>query len=564
VPRTPLESDRPWYRSWPAQLAKQATVEPEPLYAPLARSARRFGARPCLRYQGRTLTYAEVDRLASRFAAALLGLGLKKGDRVAVFSPNTPQFVASYFGILEAGGIVVPCSPLYKERELEQQLRDSGASMVVAANDVVEGNDLYASLEGCRDKLQLSHIITASVTDYLPGVKRALAGLAKVKNVKRHDTVSFVDLVARYGPLEVPVPVDPVKEVAALQYTGGTTGTSKGAMLTHHNLLSAAAIAQLPIMLTEWDVTMAVLPLFHIFGMTACLNLPIMTGGGIVLLPRFEVTEVMSAVEKEKVTFFPGVPTMYVAINNHPKVARFELKTVRVAFSGGAPLPAAVRRQFNELTGGNLVEGYGLTESSAVGATNPLVGGVVKDGSIGLPFPSTDAKVVSLDDPGKTLGAGEVGELALKGPQMMAGYWHNDEETAMVLRDGWLLTGDIAKMDDDGYFYIVDRKKDMISVGGLKVYPREVEDVLFEHPLVREAAVVGIPDPYMGETVKAFVVLKDPSAKDAAEGQILSFCRDLMADYKVPHRMEFVLDLPKTLVGKVLRRKLREPQAPSR
>lgn len=551
-------AERPWYRSWPEGLPKEAQIRAEPLYAPLARSAAKHTSKPCLRYQGRTISYSQVEDISSRFASALVGLGLNRGDRVAIFCPNIPQFVFAYFGILKAGGVVVPCSPLYKERELEAQLKDSGATMVVAANDVVRGNDLYASLDGCRDRLPLTHVITASVTDYLPGAKRALAGLARVKNVKRRNTVAFVDLVSRYGPIPTPAVVDPKEDVAVLQYTGGTTGTSKGAMLTHYNLLAAAEIAQLPIMLSDKDVTMAVLPMFHIFGMTACLNLPLLTGGEIVLLPRFDVKEVMDAIQKDKVTFFPGVPTMYVAINNHPSVAKFELKTVRVAFSGGAPLPVAVRRRFNELTGGNLVEGYGLTESAAVGSTNPLQGGVSKEGSIGLPFPSTDAKIVSLDDGSTVLGIGEVGELAIKGPQVMTGYWHNEAESKQSLRDGWLLTGDIAKFDDTGYLYIVDRKKDMVSVGGLKVYPREVEEVLFEHPKVKEAAVVGVADPYMGETVKAFVVLKDGTSKDGAEEEILAYCKDKLAKYKVPRKVEFVSDLPKTLVGKVLRRKLKE------
>jgi long-chain acyl-CoA synthetase len=529
----------------------------------LMQAARRFGRRPCILYQGRTMTYAEIDDLASRFASGLIGLGLKRGDRVAVFLPNIPQFVISYYGILRAGGIVVPCSPLYRERELEAQLEDSGASMIVAANDVVGDNDLYSSLEGCRGRLHLSCVIAASVTDYLPGVKRALAGLAKVKNVKRANTVSFLDLVRRSEPIRTPAEVNPIEETAVLQYTGGTTGVSKGAVLTHYNLLTAAAIAATTLPMTDTDVHMAVLPLFHIFGMTGVMNAPFYQGGAIVLLPRFDINEVMKTIQKDKITIFCGVPTMYVAINHHPDVGKFDLKTVRLAFSGGAPLPVAVRRKFNELTGGNLVEGYGLTESSAVGTTNPFRDGEPRDGSIGLPFPSTDAKIVSLDNPEKVLGTGEVGELALKGPQVMKGYWNNEKETTLVLRDGWLLTGDIAKMDEDGFFYIVERKKDMVSVGGLKVYPREVEEVLFEHPAVKEAAVIGIPDPYMGETVKAFIVLKDPSTRDTAEAGILEYCRSKLAKYKVPRYVEFVPDLPKTLVGKVLRRKLRESSATS-
>jgi long-chain acyl-CoA synthetase len=427
---------------------------------------------------------------------------------------------------------------------------------VVAANDIVRGNDLFASLEGCRDRLSINHVIAASVTDYLPGIKRSLAGLAKVKNVKRRNTISFVRLIEGNEPMAVPVEMNPVEDVAVLQYTGGTTGTSRGAMLTHYNLLVAAAQAAMSLPMTKDDVSLAVLPMFHIFGMTACLTAPLYVGGEVVLLPRFNVIEVMKTIQKEKVTIFCGVPTMYIAINNHPDVAKFELKSVRLAFSGGAPLPVAVQKKFNELTGGSLVEGYGLTETAAVGCTNPFQGGLSKVGSIGIPFPSTDARIVSVDDPTKVLGVEEAGELALRGPQVMKGYWNGEDVTKLAIKDGWLLTGDIAKMDEDGYFYIVDRKKDMIDVGGLKVYPREVEEVLFEHPYVKEAAVVGMRDEYRGESVKAFVVLMDPS-KENAERDILDFCKERLAKYKVPRKVEFVPDLPKTLVGKVLKRKLK-------
>jgi len=360
------------------------------------------------------------------------------------------------------------------------------------------------------------------------------------------------------SPLQSFAHVDPVEDVAVLENTDKTTGTSNGAMLTHFNLLSAAAIGGMALPLTESDVSLTVLPLFHIFGMTAAMNAPLYAGGRIILLPSFDVKEVMSTIQKEKVTAFCGVPTMYIAVNNHPDAAKFDLKTVKVAFSGGAALPIAVAKKFKESTGGSIVEGYGLSESSAVGCTNPFKEAKFKVGSIGMPFPSTDARIVSLDDPMLVLGVGEVGELELRGPQMMKGYWNNEKETNLVLRDGWLLTGDIARMDEDGYFFIVDRKKDLISVGGMKVYPREVEEVLFEHPLVKEAAVVSYPHPYMGETVKAFIVLKDPATKEKAQAEITAFCIDRLAKFKVPHEYEFVDELPKTLVGKVLRRKLRE------
>ena len=553
-----MELQRPWFKSWPPSLAKEIEVPPISLHGLLVQAAAKYGPRTCIRYQGRSLSYSFVDETSSRFAFALLELGLGRGDRVAVFCPNIPQFILAYFGILKAGGVVVPCSPLYKPRELEAQLRDSGAKVIVAANDIVGENDLFASVQEARDDVKLSHVITASVTDYLPGIKRTLAGLARVRNVGRKDTIRFVDLVKSSPPLKNFAIVDPREDVAVLQYTGGTTGTSKGAMLTHQNLVAAASIAAATLPMTESDFHLAVLPLFHIFGMIGDMIAPTLSGGVIILLPRFDVEDVMKTIQKEKATIFCGVPTMYIAVNNHPSVAKFDLKAVRLAFSGGAALPTAVRKRFNELTGGNLVEGYGLTESSAVGTTNPFREVEPRDGSIGLPFPSTDAKIVSLDDPDKILGVDEVGELALKGPQVMKGYWQNEAESKSALRDGWLLTGDIAKMDEDGFFYVVDRKKDMVSVGGLKVYPREVEEVLFEHPAVREAAVVGIPDKYMGETVKAFIVLKDPSTRGTAAPEILDFCGKRLAKYKVPREVEFVPDLPKTLVGKVLRRRLKE------
>ena len=549
--------ERPWHRSWPVNLPREVDVEPAPLYSLLEASARRSPKATFLAFQGNRLSFSTVLQASERFASALLSTGLAKGDRVALFMPNMPQFVMCYFGTLMAGGVVVPCSPLYKERELETQLKDSGAKTVVAASDRVGENDLFASLEGCRGRLGLEHVITASLTDYLPSYKKPLARFARVENVRRSGSVRFTELIRESGPLRTPVTAS-AEDAAAIQYTGGTTGVCKGALLTHGNLMWATSMAQACISLTEKDVTLAVLPLFHIFGMVACLTLPTMAGAQTVLLPRFDVLEVMKTIQKSRVTFFPGVPTMYVAINNHPQAARFELGTVRVAFSGGAPLPSAVRKRFNQLTGGNLFEGYGLTESAAVAITNPIEGGRDKEASIGIPFPSTDAKIVSLDDPQTALGVGVPGELAIRGRQVMKGYWQDEEGTRLVIRDGWLLTGDIAKMDEDGYFYIVDRKKDMINVGGQKVYPREVEEVLFEHPAVKEAAVVGIPDAYMGETVKAFVVLKDPAKGEGMKEELTSYCRDRLAKYKVPHAMDFVGELPKTLVGKVYRRKLRE------
>jgi len=559
-----MQVQRPWLEQGQNGELRKIGVAAKSLQSLLEDSAARSPLSTCLSYQGRSLTYSEVDDASSRFASALVSLGLRRGDRVALFMPNMPQFVFAYYGTLKAGGVVVPCSPLYKEKELEFQLTDSGASFVVAANDVVKGNDLFASLEACRARLSLKAIVAASVTEYLPAFKRPFAGLAGVKNVARRGTVQFKPLVESSDPSRDAVPVDPAKEVAVLQYTGGTTGTSKGAMLSHANLYLNAAAAAQALPLLSGDVALAALPLFHIYGMTTAMNGPFFVGARVVLLPRFDVREVMKTIEKEKVTSFCGVPTMYIAVNNHRDVSKFNLRTVKSCISGGAPLPVAVRNRFIEITGSHLVEGYGLTEASPVTHCNPIgEGAVVKEGSIGQPIPETDAAIVDMADPSKFLQIGEAGELVVKGPQVMLGYWNRKDETDAVLKGGWLLTGDIAKMDEQGFFFIVDRKKDMIDVSGFKVWPREVEEVLFTHPAVREAAVVGVADEYRGESVRAYVVLKPESKGKVTEKEIIEFCRSKISSYKAPRSVIFVDDLPKTLVGKVLRRKLRDQNEPS-
>lgn len=550
-----LQLEKPWIKITEKIVPKSIKIEKKPLYSLVVEQAKKNPKKACIRYQGRTITYEGLDNLSSRFSRALLSLGIRKGDRVAIFLPNIPQFIISYFGILKIGAIVVTCSPLYKERELQYQLNDSGAEAIVACNDIARGNDLFKSLELCRDKVKLKHVITTSITDFLPPLKKGLAGLAGIKKVKRKDTVDFISLL-KNEPFVDYEHVDPENDIALLQYTGGTTGVSKGAMLSHYSLLSNAAYVSLWVPMNENDVALAVLPLYHIYGMTAAMNCTLYSGGKIVLLPSFHVKEVMQTIQSEGVTIFPAVPTMYIAIINHPDAKKFKLSSLRGCVSGGAALPPAVRKKFIEVTGGNLVEGYGLTEASPVTHCNPIHDGPVKDGSIGIPFPETDAAIVDIDNPDIFLPPNEIGELAVRGPQVMKGYWNMPDETKKVLRNGWLLTGDIAKMDEDGYFYIVDRKKDMINVGGLKVYPREVEDVLFEHEAVKEAAVIGIPDQFRGEAVKAFVVLKE--GYKATSEEIINFCSSKLAKYKVPVQVEFVSNLPKTLVGKVLRRELKE------
>ncbi|MGD0476963.1 MAG: long-chain fatty acid--CoA ligase [Nitrososphaerales archaeon] len=559
-----MQKEHPWTRLQVQELTRAhvADVSPEkkPLYAVVTESAKKYPKNVCMHYQGRNFTYSELDDLSSRFASALVSLGVKRGDRVAIFLPNTPQFVLAFFGILKAGATVVNNNSLYKERELEHQINDSGAEVIIAPKDVVKKNDLYASLERCRERTRLRHVITTSVTDCLPGLKRSLAGLAGIRRVSRANTLDLMALLRSSTLMATLADVDPLEDVAVLQYTGGTTGVSKGAMLTHYNLYSNAVRTANYLPLTTKDVSLAVLPLFHIYGLTTAMNAPFFASSQIVLLPSFHVNEVMKTIQQRKVTAFCGVPTMYIAINNSPKAKDFDLRSVRVCVSGGSALPVAVRKRFIELTGGNLVEGYGLSETSPITHCNPLTEGGVRDGSMGIPFAETDARIVDLDDPFKTLPTGSVGELAVKGPQVMKGYWNNEAETAEVVHDGWFLTGDIAKMDDDGYFYIVDRKKDMVDVRGFKVYPRDVEEVLFEHPGIKEAAVIGIPDEFSGEVVKAFVVRKD-EAGSLTEKDVIDFCAARLVKYKVPRKVEFISELPKTLIGKVLRRKLKETTA---
>jgi len=552
------EGERPWSRVQRKAMFCDPQPGPKPLWSVLADSAARHPGSPCIYYNGAVLTYAEVDRLSSRFASALGTLGVKKGDRVAVFLPNTPQFVIAFFGILKAGGVVTACNPLYKERELEHQLADSGAGVVVAARDVVDGSDLYQSLAACRPRLGVKHVVTTSVADYLPPLKRRLAGLAGVRAVKRPDTLDFQGLIRAHEADTAPTPVDPMADLAVLQYTGGTSGVSKGSMLTHFGVYSISLRATSFLPLTEKDVFLAVLPLFHVYGLVASLMIPMQVGAQVLLLPRFHVEDVMKTVQERKATMICAVPAMYAAIAGNPKAIRYDMSSVRICISGGASLPSSVRAGFMRVSGASLVEGYGLSETSALTHLNPLYEGGAREGSVGVPFPGTDVAVVDPDNPARPLQAGSVGEVAVQGPQVMVGYWNNPEESRAALRDGWLLTGDLGRMDDDGYLYIVDRKKDMVNVGGFKVYPRELEELLCSHPAVREAGVVAKPDAFSGEAVKAFVVLKE-HGRAVTAAELVAYCEKNVARHKVPKEVVFVPELPKTLLGKVLRRKLREP-----
>ncbi len=545
-----------WLRHWPEGVPQNLAYPEIPLPEILTATAKKYPNNTAIVFFGKKITYRDLDGLCDRFASALVSLGVRKGDRVALFLPNVPQFLICYYGALRAGTVVVPCSPLYKERELEFQLNDSGAETIVAL-DI-----LYEHLAPIRAKTKLRNVITTTIVDYFPAFLGVLAKLTgKVKTVPCPGTMSLKELLRKHSEAPPKVSIDPKSDAALFQYTGGTTGVPKGAMLTHHNLtVNAVQVGfWLPTLREGGEVMLAVLPYFHIFGMTVAMNMPVFRAASMVLQPRFEVLEVLKAIQRYGVSLFPGVPTMYVALVNHPETGKFNLRTVRFCISGAAALPVEVMRKFEAITGGRLVEGYGLTETSPVTHCNPLDRPEkVRPGSIGIPFPDTEAKIVDIETGEKDLPVNEVGELAIRGPQVMTGYWNKPEDTKHALRNGWLYTGDIAKVDEDGYFYIVDRKKDVINVSGLKVWPREVEEVLYEHPAVKETGVVGLTDPYRGETVKAFVVLKEGYEGKTTAEEIIQFCKDKVASFKAPTQIEFVKKLPKTAIGKILRRALKE------
>lgn len=557
-------SQRPWQKFYPKHIRPSIDYPKEPLQSLLINSALKYPDSIALEFEGKKLSFKELNELSNQFANGLVSLGLARNSKVAVILPNLPQFVICFYGALKAGAIVVPCNPLYREKEIEFQLNDADVEVVVILNNVLHPNDFYAEFEKARPRLQkIKHVFVTSIIDYLPPIKKQLAGpVRKIKTVKKPDTINLVDFLSKQSKKEPPSPqTDPVEDVAVLQYTGGTTGISKGAMLTHYNLLSNT------LMLMDWtnsgrgEKVLAVIPFFHIYGLTVAMNSAVSVGEEMVLLPQFHVKEVLETIQKHKIAVFPGVATMYIALLNYPELANYSVDTIRKCVSGAAPLPVEVQKKFNEITGGKLVEGYGLTEASPVTHCNPIAdGATVKAGSIGIPLPDTDAKIVDSETGMKDVPLGEEGELAIKGPQVMKGYWKRPDETAAVFRNGWLLTGDVAKMDSDGYFYIVDRKKDLIDASGFKVWPKEVEEVLFSHPDIKEAAVVGVKDQYRGETVKAFIVLKNKD-KNPGPDAIMAYCRSKIAPYKVPKQIEFRDELPKTLVGKVLRRSLREEGA---
>lgn len=553
-------SNKPWQAIYPEQIPAVLSYEDKPLYSFLKESAEEFPDKVSIHFQGKELTFREVHESALKFAAYLKSIGLQKGERVAVMLPNCPQGVIGFFGILMAGGVVVQTNPTYTERELEYQMKDSGAKIILAM-DI-----LFPRVAAVASRTDIEHIIVTAIKEYLPFPKNLIYPFIQKKqygiviNVEHEGNHHlFSEIMKRKMTEEVTVPIDVDNDLALLQYTGGTTGFPKGVMLTHKNMLANTKMCNAWLYKNKrgQERVLAILPFFHVYGMTTVLVLSVMEGNTMIIMPKFDVLATLKTIQKQKPTVFPGAPTMYIGLLNHPDIAKYDLSSINACISGSASLPIEVQEQFEKITGGKLVEGYGLSETSPVTHANFIWDQPRVKGSIGLPWPDTDSVILSLET-FEELPPNEIGEIAIKGPQVMKGYWNRPDETENTFRNGWLLTGDLGYMDEQGFFYVVERKKDTIIAGGFNIYPREVEEVLYEHEAIQEVVVAGIPDPYRGETVKAYVVLKKNA--NATEEELNEFARKNLASYKVPRSYEFRDELPKTTIGKILRRVLIEEE----
>ncbi|MBN1883584.1 MAG: long-chain fatty acid--CoA ligase [Deltaproteobacteria bacterium] len=543
-----------WFKSYAAGVKPTIEYEKLTLSEALTRSAERFPNKVALNYMGRKISYRELDRLVNRFARALQDLGVKKGDKVALCLPNLPQTVIANYATWRVGAVTVQNNPLYTERELAHQLNDSDATTLVTMTL------LLPRIEKIKKETKLKRIIGCHINSYLPFPKKQLFPFVKkemYKKVTETDEVKvFADIIGRYSaePFEDQSRWD---ELAALLYTGGTTGVSKGVMLPHQKLSSNVQ------QLVEWfnvrgpgEVSMVgTFPIFHSAGFTAMQNLNIWQAWEHHVIPRPDPQGIIDILKKEKTTWLPGVPTIFVGLLNNPEFRKMDLSFIEGFVSGAAPLAMDTIRDLVDLTGATICEIYGLTEVTLAAAGGPW-GGTLKPGTVGVPLPDTDIKIVEVESGKKEVPIGEAGEIIIKGPQVLEGYYKKPEETEKVLKDGWFYTGDIGIMDEDGYITIVDRKKDMIIAGGYNIYPLELDDILFDHPKILEACCIGVPDSYRGETVKACIVVKE--GETLTEAELIAYCKEKMAAYKVPKLVEFFDDLPKSTVGKILRRKLKE------
>ncbi len=548
----------PWATIYPANLAWDTPLEPKPLYAFLDAAAARHPDHAALDFLGRRTNYAQLKDQVDRAAAGFRALGVVRGTKVGLCLPNSPYTVIAYYAVLKAGGTVVNFNPLYTVEELTKQVRDSETEIMVTL-DVAQ---VYPKVHALVANGELGRIVVGQMRECLPSMKGMMfsafkrSQLARVVYDDRH--TAFASLL-RFNPIPEPAAIEPERDIAVLQYTGGTTGLPKGAMLTHANLSANTAqlMAWMPDLTTGSESIYGVLPCFHVLAMTVVLNLGIAVAAEIVLAPRFELQDALKTITRKRPTLFPGVPTIYTALKDSPELQRYDLSSLKYCISGGAPLPVEVKREFESLTGCVLVEGYGLTEASPVVTCNPLTG-EARTGSIGIPVPQTTVSMRAISDTRTPVEIGERGELCLRGPQVMAGYWNRPEETANVLVDGWLRTGDVGHMDADGYVYLTDRIKDVILCGGFNVYPRVIEEAIYEHPAVAEVAVVGVPDSYRGQSPKAFVRLREGAI--LGEDELRSFLAPKISRIEIPTAFEFREELPKTSVGKLSKKALQEEE----
>lgn len=552
-------TDRPWLKNYEPAVRSEIPFPDVPLHFALEESARRYPDHTALIFKGRRMSYRELNETADAVAAALLADGFSKGDRAVIYMPNIPQFVAIFYGILKAGGIAVATNPMYTERELSHQLADCGAETVFVLSLY------YAKLKRVQSRRasQIRRIVVANVKEYLPAHLRPFFRLfresqeghrVELRAGDRH----FQEFLAAGRRQPKPNVLVTSDDIALLQYTGGTTGLSKGSVGLHRNIV--ANIHTSRAWLTDCkgkdEVLLAALPFFHAYGLILVLNLGVLMGATLVLIvnPR-DKDDFFGSINRYKPTIFPGVPAMYVALNNDPGVlkGKYDIRSIRVCLSGAAPLLLETKQKFEDLTGGRVVEAYGLTEAHCVTHANPIYGHC-KIGSVGLPMPGVRARIVDVTDGTTEMPLNHLGEIIIKGPSIMQGYWNMPEETESSLRDGWLYTGDIGRMDEDGYFFIEDRKKDMIIASGYNIYPRELEEVLIRHPAVMEVSVAGVPDPKRGETAKAWIV-PTPGAS-ITEEEIIDWSKSKLAAYKYPRLVEFRDELPKSNAGKILKREL--------
>jgi long-chain acyl-CoA synthetase len=550
-PISKTSESRPWLNHYDPEVPHHLTYPHHPLHTLLDQSAKKNPDNPCTNFFGKRLTYRQIKELSDRFAIGISNLGLRKGDRVVLLLPNSPQFLISYYGLLKAGGVVVPLNPLSVERELEFFLADTGAEIVITIplflNKVV-------SLKG---KTPLRKIVCSRIADFLPFPLNLVQGFRERRLIRRVDDSCLVDFkeLLKKAPLPdwQPNPI-PLDEMAVLIYSGGTTGIAKGVMLSQFNLVANAHQVFAWANLTDEQGVLAVLPLFHGFGMSVTMNAAVLAGGEIYLIPRFNAKDVAKAIQKYKPSFLIGVPAMFVQLNNLPKIERYDFSSLRGIFVGAAPLTQAIKDDFERKTGGRMIEGYGLTEAVAPVTANPYHG-VHKVGSIGIPFPDVEVRIVSLED-GHDLPPGELGEIVLRSPSMMLGYYKNPEATKTTIVNGWLYTGDIGYRDEEGYFYITDRKKDLIIVSGFNVFPREIDELIYQHPKVKEGITIGVPDARKGERIRVYIVLKE--GEYATPEEFIAYFKERLTPYKVPSEVEFRTELPKSMIGKILRRALRE------